>query len=127
MQIESRTLGEICYNHILPATLDYQTRVAENVNQLRQLGMADDKIMAQMDILQRMNDCIQGIMENVKKMTIKRNDANILSTALEVAESYCQEIKPIMEELRTYVDRLEYLVDDKDWPLVKYRELMFLR
>ena len=24
-------------------------------------------------------------------------------------------------------DRLELLVDDEDWPLVKYRELLFLR
>ena len=33
----------------------------------------------------------------------------------------------IMESLRNAADDLEQLVDDEVWPLVKYRELLFLR
>ena len=43
------------------------------------------------------------------------------------AKIYAEEIVPLMENVRLAVDRLEYLVEDKSWPLPKYRELMFLR
>ena len=29
--------------------------------------------------------------------------------------------------IRDAVDRLEGLIDDEDWPLLKYREMLFLR
>jgi glutamine synthetase len=31
------------------------------------------------------------------------------------------------EKIRYAVDKLELLVDDEDWPLVKYREMLFIR
>jgi glutamine synthetase len=31
------------------------------------------------------------------------------------------------DKIRYSVDKLELLVDDESWPLVKYRELLFLR
>ena len=31
-----------------------------------------------------------------------------------------------MDDLRKTVDRLESLVDDRKWPLPKYREMLFI-
>jgi glutamine synthetase len=31
------------------------------------------------------------------------------------------------DELRYHVDKLELMIDDKEWYLPKYRELVFLR
>jgi len=36
-------------------------------------------------------------------------------------------VKPFFETIRKHVDKLELIVDDEDWPLPKYRELLFLR
>ena len=36
-------------------------------------------------------------------------------------------VKPYFEEIRYHSDKLELLVDDEMWTLVKYRELLFLR
>jgi glutamine synthetase len=43
------------------------------------------------------------------------------------AEAYADQVKPLFDDVRASIDRLEGLVDDKIWPVPKYRELLFLR
>ena len=45
---------------------------------------------------------------------------------LEKALASGKEIIPAMAELRKDVDTLETIVDDKEWPLPKYREMLFI-
>jgi glutamine synthetase len=40
---------------------------------------------------------------------------------------YADQVKPIFDDVRASIDKLEGRVDDKLWPLPKYRELLFLR
>jgi glutamine synthetase len=35
--------------------------------------------------------------------------------------------EPFFDEIRYHVDKLELLIDDQEWVLSKYRELLFLR
>lgn len=127
LQIEARTMGEMVINHILPAAIGYQSQLADNVLQLKELGFAEQEYEAQLDIAKRISENIRHIKEAVDKMTEARRVANELSEANEVAKAYCYKVKPLMEEIRTHADRLEYLVDDREWPLIKYREMMFVR
>jgi glutamine synthetase len=127
LQIESRTLGEMVINHILPAAISYQTQLADNILQLKDLGLSADSYSAQMDLVKRISENINVIKSTVDEMTQIRKKANALPKSDQVAKSYCNEVKPLMEIIRLHADRLEYLVDDREWPLVKYRELMFVR
>ncbi len=127
LQIESRTMGELCINWILPAAIQYQNTLADNVLKLKEIGLDKDDYRAQLDLLKRVSENINKVKELVEKMTKARRKANDQSDAAERAEHYCDNVKPYMEEIRLYADRLEYLVEDRQWPLVKYRELMFLR
>ncbi len=43
------------------------------------------------------------------------------------AVMYCDNVRAQMEVIRASVDALETLIDDKSWPLPKYRELLFVR
>ena len=43
------------------------------------------------------------------------------------ALKYCHEVKSYFEKIRYHADKLELVVDDKMWPLPKYRELLFIR
>ena len=43
------------------------------------------------------------------------------------AALYCNAVKPHFDAIRYSADKLELMVDDKSWPLPKYRELLFLR
>jgi glutamine synthetase len=41
--------------------------------------------------------------------------------------AYAKEVLPYFETIRTFVDKLELLVDDELWVLPKYRELLFTK
>lgn len=125
-QIESRTLGEMAYNHILPAALNYQDKVAANVLKLKQLDFPEKEFEVQMDILHRISQCTRLIKSGVSEMTDVRRKA-LKNDEEAAAQIYANEIVPLMGKVRLAVDRLEYLVEDSSWPLPKYRELMFLR
>ena len=45
-----------------------------------------------------------------------------------MAIEYCDNVKgKYFDVIRKAVDKLELLIDDNDWPLVKYREMLLLR
>ena len=58
-------------------------------------------------------------------MIDERKKANKLSQIEQKAQAYCQNVKPFFDEIRYHCDKLEILVDDDLWPLVKYREMLF--
>ena len=127
IQIESRTLGEMMFNQVLPVAIKYQNTVAKNIENLRNLGLQDNEFTAQMDILKRLNICIQEIAGTVQRMTELRRSSNSIEDSYERAQSYCQKVKPLMDSIRILSDRLEYLIDNEYWPFAKYRELMFIK
>ena len=51
----------------------------------------------------------------------------VISTQLKPPILNSKEKEKYFERIRRSVDKLELYVDDEDWPLVKYRELLFLR
>ena len=60
-------------------------------------------------------------------MTDERKKANAINHADKRADTYCNKVKPFLDEIRYNCDKLELLVDDEMWPLTKYRELLFTR
>ena len=96
-----------------------------NANGLAGLGV-DNKGVIQ--TIKEITGHIEIIKNNVHDMIEARKKANKIADVRERALAYCDEIKEkYFETIRDSVDKLELLVDDKDWPLAKYRELLFLR
>jgi glutamine synthetase len=60
-------------------------------------------------------------------MVEERKVANNLEHSEAKASHYCDRVKPYFDTIRYHVDKLELVVDDEDWPLAKYRELLFLK
>jgi glutamine synthetase len=127
LQIESRTLGEMCFNMIIPAAVEYQNTLADNILKLKSIGFKESSFAAQKDIVERLSESLQKMKKHLEEMRIERKKANALDNSVKSAKSYCEKVKPHMEDIRIYADRLEYLIDDATWPLVKYREMMFVR
>ena len=127
VQIESRTMGEMVINHVLPAAFKYQTSLLDNIAQMKNIGLDETHYATQLDVVKRISQNANKINHLVQQMTEARRVANDLEDPTAQAKSYCNEVLPLMREIRLHTDRLEYLVDDQVWPLVKYRELMFVR
>jgi glutamine synthetase len=68
---------------------------------------------------------VSTIKSTVDAMIASRKAANKLEDARERAVAYCDDIKEKFAAIRRASDKLELLVADEDWPLVKYRELLF--
>jgi glutamine synthetase len=127
LQIEARTLGELCTNYILPAAFDYQSRIAQNMVSLQEAGLQKDQLTVQFNILERMQNHITTMQTSVDEMIAARKRANHVEDVNVRARQYCDEVKPLMESIRYHADKIEFYMDDQEWPLIKYRELMFMR
>ncbi len=126
IQIESRILGDLCSNYIIPAALIYQNRLIENIQGLKKLGMTEKNWYVQNEILKKVSEHINAIGTGVKDMIEARKRANKIEDIREKAIAYGDEIKTRFEPIRYHCDKLEFLIDDREWRLPKYRELLFL-
>jgi glutamine synthetase len=126
IQIESRTMAEMCMNQVLPAAVNYQNTLIENVLALKELNLGEHTYKAPLQIIEEIAQHIKSIRDCAYAMKNARQNANQLDSK-QRAFAYCDEVVPMMEELRTAADKLEPLVDDEMWPLVKYREMLFIR
>lgn len=127
LQIESRTIGEMVLNHIVPAAAGYLNTIAENVQRMKDLGLGKDSYAAQMEIVESLSININKIKKGVDELFEARRTGYLTTDITDQAKYYYTTILPQMTALRTYSDELEFLVEDRQWPLVKYRELMFLK
>jgi glutamine synthetase len=125
IQIEARVMGDIAMNHIVPTAIAYQNKLIVNANGLKGLGI-DNKAVVQ--TLKEITGHIDTIKTGVRQMIEERKRINKITDTHERALAYCDDIKEkYFDKIRDAVDKLELLVDNQDWPLVKYRELLFLR
>lgn len=125
VQIESRVMGDLAMNHIIPTAIAYQSKLIGNANGLKGLGI-DNK--AVIKTIQEISGHIETIKTGVREMIEERKRLNKITDTHKRAIGYCDDIKEkYFDKIRDAVDDLELLIDDEDWPLVKYRELLFLR
>jgi len=127
VQIEARTLGYLATNHVLPAAINYQNTLIANVRGLKEMGLDKKSYKAQHNLVEVISDHIQHINDNVEALVEARKKANDTEDMHKRAAQYCHEVKPYFDKIRYHADKLELIVDDKLWPLPKYRELLFLR
>jgi glutamine synthetase len=127
VQIEARILGYIATNHVLPAAINYQNTLIENIRGLKEIGLDKKSYKAQLNLAEIISDHIQHINDHVEAMIEARKVANNTEDIHKRALMYCHEVKPHFDTIRYHADKLELIVDDKLWPLPKYRELLFMR
>ena len=129
VQIESRILGDIARNHVIPTSIRYQNMLIKNVRGLKDIYGDDFKKHAkeQLEIVEDISVHIAKINSGVTNMIEARKKANKIEDVEKKAFAYCDEVKPHFEEIRYHCDKLELLIDDEIWPLTKYRELLFTR
>ena len=129
IQIESRVMADMGLNHIIPTAVQYQKMLVETVNGLKTIFEDDFEKYAseQIEMIKEVSLRIQNIRQNISGMTQARKGANKMSDIRKQAEAYCENVIPFFEKIRYDVDKLELLVDNKDWPLPKYREMLFTK
>ncbi len=126
LDIEAKSLEELVVSQVLPAVLRYQTELANNVSALRSIDMVQSARL-QVDLLKRIVADVEAINAGLKAMQTAYDNAHNAGDIRAEADIFCHQVRPQMEAIRAAVDDLEAVVDDQYWPLVKYRELLFVR
>jgi glutamine synthetase len=121
-------MGELVTSHILPSAIRYQNVLSSNVRGLKDAGVKSTVYANQIELLEKISEHINKATESVEKMIEARKKCNKLDNTREKAIAYQTKVKDAyFDEIRYHVDKLELFVDDREWTLPKYREMLFLR
>jgi glutamine synthetase len=129
IQIESRTIGDLAINHILPVAIRYQNILIENVKGLQSImqeEMWGEHAKIQIQNIKEISEHITQIKLLINEMVEARKFTNRKESVQEKARLYRSMVLPFFDQIRSHIDSLELMVDDELWPLPKYRELLFI-
>ena len=130
VQIEARVLGDLAMNHIVPVASGYQSVLLDNVLKINKLFPKEEAgMMSRQDrrIIKEISVHIDFITDKTACMIEARKKANTIVSEREKAIAYHDTVAPLTEAIRSHIDQLELIVDDRLWTLPKYRELLFVR
>ena len=130
IQIESRVLGDLAGNHIVPTAIKYQNTLIDNVQRLKDI--MDEKTFVavakeQLEMIKDISARISKILSSKEEMLQARKAANAMEDVREKAIAYYDNVKPYFEVIRYESDKLELMIDDEQWPMPKFREMLFTR
>ncbi len=126
LDLEARTLDQLLDSHVYPAVNAYLDGQQAQALRFADLGMTDaaDHVKAR---LGHVFGLLRETQELEHRLHLETEAAHHLPTPAAVADAFAETVKPLGEEIRRRVDQLELLVEDGQWHLPKYRELLFLR
>jgi len=122
INVEAQLMVLMANRYILPASLGYQTAVAQSVSAGKAAGVVSTEAKKLLGDLTKTIDAF-------KRTTDK------LATALEHSGASSEKhakymrdtVVPGMAALREIGDKLELTVPSHDWPLPSYREMLFIK
>ena len=130
IQIESRVLGDLAGNHIVPTAIKYQNVLIDNVQRLKDIMDSDtfERVAKeQLEMIKDISARISNILGSKEAMVQERKNANLMDDMRDRAIAYHDNVKPYFEVIRYESDKLELMIDDEQWPLPKFREMLYTR
>ena len=127
VQIEGRLIGELCVNNIIPVAIQYQNNILDNIIKLKEAGFDKNMYKAQSELVENLSGHLAQVKSLVDSMIEARKICNKIEDNAAKAKAYCDKVVPYFDEIRYHADKLEQLVDNKLWPLAKYREILSLK
>ncbi len=126
-RIETDVLIEMIQTQIIPAALEFQSRLLAQLIQLQTLSLSKEADAGQKEMAIRVGEIIRKIQKGAEELEGARRRVEKRGDNREVAIGYAEQVLPLAEALRKSIDEVEALVADDLWPLPKYRELLFLK
>lgn len=126
IQIESRVISDLAMNHIVSTVVKYQFKLAQTARSLTEMEMLEEATPIK-EIITEISGHVIVIKKLVHDMTEARKVANNMENLYEKAKAYTEDVKQYFDQIRYHIDKLELVIDNEDWPLVKYREMLFIR
>jgi glutamine synthetase len=127
IDIEAKILGQLAISHVIPAALNYQQKLSENVASLKAIGVKKAGYEAQLKFIEEISKYVKHIRESVEKMIAENEKAHHIENTHKRAVAFCHKVRPYFDKIRSSSDALEFIIEDDLWKLPKYRELLFVK
>ena len=128
-QIEATIACDVAQNTILPAAINYQNFLLENIMGIEEaFGKKGSKMVSpQRDLLEKTSALVNDLYTSMGNLNNEMDKANSASSHQKQAEAYGKIVTPLIEELGVSCTALEGIIDNELWPLPKFTELLFTR
>ena len=121
IQIEAATMLEIAKRQIIPSCIRYSGTLAHSVHELNACGINPQRMQTH---LESVSCSVEAAMERTGELE------EILQQSTQISDLYCraqylsEQVCGAMARLRTVCDSLETVVDQKEWPMPTYTDLL---
>ncbi|WP_416791011.1 glutamine synthetase III [Anaerobutyricum soehngenii] len=124
INIEALTMIDMAKKQIVPATIKYQTSLAESVNAIKAASSAVDTSVqeALMADISANLKAMYAALAHLEEVTYKAEE---MEEGAEQGHYYHDVVFAAMDELRKPADKLEMLVAKSAWPFPSYGDLIF--
>ena len=123
INIEALTMIDMAKKQIVPATIKYQTSLADSINAIKAACDLDTSVQSK--LLEDITDNLKKMFQALGKLEQVTYIAEEMPDGEEQAKYYHDVVSRAMEDLRTPADRLEMLVAKEAWPIPSYGDLIF--
>ncbi|NET48238.1 MAG: glutamine synthetase type III [Merismopedia sp. SIO2A8] len=121
IEVESKLVASMAKTLVYPSAVAYLSKLSSTISSLTSLG-----ITLEQESAKAIADLTNSMVATVGKLEAAMGKHDFGSTDDHM--QYCATtIRPLMDEVREYVDALEGSIDDEFWPLPTYQEMLFIK
>ncbi len=124
INIEAKTMIDIAGKQIIPAVVNYLTKIAKSLNSVREACPEAD-VSAQRELILEVSGLLSEMKTALTRLQEEAQAASVIESNKERAYAYLEKVTKAMQALRTPADKLEMLVDRELWPLPSYGDMVF--
>ncbi|MBN2039398.1 MAG: glutamine synthetase III [Spirochaetes bacterium] len=125
IDIEGKALYDILMTQIVPAGIKYQKTLANSISAAASLT-GESALNGQKSILTEVSGLVESIITGARALNRSCADCKIIEDGQKMAEAFYKDVKLKIDAVREDVDKLEAIVDDEEWPLPKFWEMLFI-
>ncbi len=123
INIEALTMLEMAKKQILPAVLDYESKMVKLALNKKNL-CPDIDASVEKDLIYKLSNGAKAIYGAIERLE-SDVECPLKGSALEVAEYYHDVVLSDMSMLRSASDALEVIIDKSDWPFPTYADILY--
>ncbi|MBN2535397.1 MAG: glutamine synthetase III [Spirochaetales bacterium] len=122
INIEAKTCITMIKREYIPCIIHYINDLSRYI---RNLKMISGNTMVPEHILNTISGLLESVYSDCNKLEKNRKEASDLENVINCAEAYSENVCPVMESIREYIDALEEIVPKNLWPVPSYSDMMF--
>ena len=122
INIEARAMIDMARKEIIPAVIQYTTRLADSINAVEKAG-GSGKV--QRNLLKKVTGNLEEMEASLERLEAFRKEAVHIADTKHRAIVFRDNVFAEMGRLRKPADALEMLVDKSLWPFPTYSDLLF--